>query len=47
MNRIDFADPGFLYLLLLIPAVVAFYILKQQKAFASVRLPGLNRWMYR
>jgi Ca-activated chloride channel family protein len=42
MSRIDFADPGFLYLLLLVPAVAAFYILKQQKAFASVRMPGLE-----
>ncbi|MFZ2339821.1 MAG: VWA domain-containing protein [Bacteroidales bacterium] len=38
----NFADPGFLYLLLLVPAIVAFYILKQQKAFASIRMPGLE-----
>ena len=42
MSRINFADPGFLYLLLLVPAIVAFYILKQQKAFASIRMPGLE-----
>ena len=42
MSRIDFADPGFLYLLLLVPGIVAFYILKQQKAFASIRMPGLE-----
>ena len=41
MSRINFADSGFLYLLLLVPAIVAFYILKQQKAFASIRMPGL------
>jgi Ca-activated chloride channel homolog len=42
MNRITFADPGFLYLLLIIPAIIAFYILKQHKAFASLRMPGLK-----
>lgn len=42
MSRINFADPGFLYLLLLVPVIVAFYILKQQKAFASIRMPGLE-----
>ena len=42
MSRIDFADPGFLYFLLVVPAIVAFYILKQQKAFASIRMPGLE-----
>lgn len=42
MSRINFADPGFLYLLFLVPAIVAFYILKQQKAFASIRMPGLE-----
>lgn len=42
MSRIDFADPGFLYILLVVPAIVAFYILKQQKAFASIRMPGLE-----
>jgi Ca-activated chloride channel family protein len=42
MIGITFADPLFLYLLLVIPAMVAFYILKQQKATASVRMPGLQ-----
>ncbi len=42
MNRITFADPNFLYLLLVIPAIIAFYILKQHKAFASLRIPGLK-----
>ncbi|MZP64828.1 MAG: aerotolerance regulator BatA, partial [Bacteroidales bacterium] len=42
MSNIDFAYPGFLYLLLLVPAIIAFYVLKQQKAFASVKLPGLK-----
>lgn len=42
MSNINFAYPGFLYLLLLVPAIIAFYVLKQQKAFASVKLPGLK-----
>jgi Ca-activated chloride channel family protein len=42
MNRIAFAEPLFLYLLVLVPAMIAFYILKQQKVTASVRMPGLQ-----
>jgi Ca-activated chloride channel homolog len=42
MKIITFAEPLFLYLLLLIPAIVAFYIFKQQKATASLRMPGLQ-----
>ena len=42
MNKITFADPHFLYLLLIVPAIIAFYVLKQHKAYASLRLPGLN-----
>jgi len=40
MKGITFAEPLFLYLLALIPAMVAFYIFKQQKANASLRIPG-------
>jgi Ca-activated chloride channel family protein len=42
MNRISFADPNFLYLLLVIPVLVAFYVLKQHKASAALRMPGLQ-----
>ena len=42
MNGIRFAAPLFLYALLLIPAMVAFYLMKQQKVTASVRMPGLQ-----
>jgi len=42
MNSITFSDPGYLYLLLVIPAIIAFYVLKQHKAFASLRMPGLD-----
>jgi Ca-activated chloride channel family protein len=42
MIGITFAEPLFLYLLVIIPAMVAFYILKQQKVTASMRMPGLQ-----
>jgi len=42
MNGITFAEPLFLYLLAVIPAMIAFYILKQQKSTASLRMPGLQ-----
>ena len=42
MNGVKFADPLFLYLLVLIPAMIAFYVFKQQKATASLRMPGLQ-----
>jgi Ca-activated chloride channel homolog len=42
MNGITFAEPLFLYLLIVIPAMVAFYLLKQQKITASLRMPGLQ-----
>ena len=41
MNGITFNEPLFLYLLGIIPAMVVFYIMKQQKATASLRVPGL------
>jgi Ca-activated chloride channel family protein len=42
MNGIAFAEPFFLYLLIVVPAMIVFYILKQQKVTASVRMPGLQ-----
>ena len=42
MNGITFAEPLFLYLLVAIPAMIAFYILKQQRVTASLRMPGLQ-----
>lgn len=44
MSRITFDQPLFLYLLLLIPVLVAFYVLKQQKANPSLRMPGLHQF---
>jgi len=42
MKGITFAEPLYLYLLIVIPAMVAFYFFKQQKANASLRVPGLD-----
>jgi Ca-activated chloride channel family protein len=42
MNGITFAEPLFLYLLLIVPAMTGFYIFKQQKASASLHMPGLQ-----
>ncbi len=42
MNGVKFAEPLFLYLLILVPVMIAFYVLKQQKATASLRMPGLQ-----
>ena len=44
MTRITFSEPLFLYLLLIIPLVIAFYVIKQQKAAASLRVPGLSQF---
>lgn len=42
MSRITFANPLFLYLLLLVPAMLAYYVLKQARANASLYVPGLE-----
>ncbi len=42
MTGIIFAQPLVLWLLLLVPAMVAFYVLRQQKTMASLRVPGLK-----
>src|SRR5450759_3551795 len=42
MSGITFAEPLFLYLLIAIPAMIAFYVIKQQKTTASLRMPGLQ-----
>lgn len=42
MSVITFAEPLFLYLLIAIPAMIAFYVIKQQKTTASLRMPGLQ-----
>ena len=40
MKVIEFAQPAFLYLLLIIPLMIGFYIFRQQNAVASLRFPG-------
>jgi Ca-activated chloride channel family protein len=42
MNGIKFAQPFILYLLAIVPVMIAFYLLKQQKVTAAVRMPGLQ-----
>jgi Ca-activated chloride channel family protein len=42
MNGITFAEPLFLYLLVVVPGMIIFYVLKQQKASASLRVPAIN-----
>ena len=41
MKGITFDEPFFLYLLVIIPAIILFYLIKQNKANASFRMPGL------
>jgi Ca-activated chloride channel homolog len=42
MIGITFANPVFLWLLILVPGMVAFYILRQQKTTASFNIPGMQ-----
>ncbi len=42
MTGIVFAEPLFLWLLVLVPAMIAFYVLRQQKTSASLQVPGLQ-----
>jgi Ca-activated chloride channel homolog len=42
MTRITFAEPLFLYLLIIVPVIIGYYIFRQQKATASFRMPGLK-----
>ncbi len=39
MKGITFADPIYLWLLLLIPAMIAWYIIRQQKTSSSLKMP--------
>lgn len=44
MNNISFANPAFLYLLLLLPGFIVFYVMKQEKANAAVRIPSTGQF---
>jgi Ca-activated chloride channel family protein len=42
MTGISFAEPLYLWLLVLVPGMVAFYIFRQQRTYASLQMPGLQ-----
>ena len=42
MKGITYADPAFLWLLVLVPAIITYYIIRQQKTLASIRMPDAN-----
>jgi len=44
MNGITFEQPAYLYLLILVPAMVAWYIIKQHKTSAALTIPGADRF---
>jgi len=44
MAGITYAEPLYLWLLLLIPGMIAFYILRQQKTSASLHMPDLEQF---
>ncbi|OFY66729.1 MAG: aerotolerance regulator BatA [Bacteroidetes bacterium RBG_13_43_22] len=39
-----YAEPLYLWLLLLVPGMMAFYVLRQQKTSASLHMPGLDQF---
>jgi Ca-activated chloride channel family protein len=42
MTGITFSEPLFLWLLVIVPGIIVFYVLRQQKTTASLSLPGLQ-----
>lgn len=44
MNGITFEQPLFLWLLLLIPLMIALYLFKMQKDNAAIRMPGIDQF---
>lgn len=42
MNGITFAQPALLWLLVLVPGMIAWYIIRQQHTHASLSMPGLK-----
>jgi len=44
MNGITYYEPHWLWLLLLIPGMTAFYILRQRKTSAALHMPGLRQF---
>jgi len=44
MNNITFANPGYLWLLLIIPVLIAVYVFRQQKTTPSLTFSSTNRF---
>ena len=44
MSGITFSEPFLLWLLLIVPGMIAFYVIKQHKSSASLRMPGLQQF---
>jgi Ca-activated chloride channel homolog len=44
MSSIAFSKPVFLYLLIVVPLMIVFYVLRQHKSTASIRVPGLQQF---
>ncbi len=44
MRGVIFSDPFLLWLLLIIPVMIAYYVIRQHKSNASLRLPGLQQF---
>jgi Ca-activated chloride channel family protein len=44
MRGIVFGDPAFLYLLLIVPAMTAWYIFRHHRANASISVPGIDQF---
>jgi Ca-activated chloride channel family protein len=44
MKGITFSEPFLLWLLLIIPVIITFYVIKQHKSNASLRVPGLTQF---
>jgi Ca-activated chloride channel family protein len=42
MNGLTFEQPAFLWLLALVPGMIVYYVLRQQKTNASLHMPSLN-----
>lgn len=44
MKGIEFVQPAFLYLLILVPLMIGFYLFRKNKTTASLRVPGLQQF---
>ncbi|MBA4321427.1 MAG: aerotolerance regulator BatA [Odoribacter sp.] len=44
MRGVEFAQPAFLYFLVIIPIMIGFYLIKQQKTIASLRIPASEQF---